>query len=70
MASSRDQKLYASIQDDVESKVHLDCKKTFSLKENLQNCARDYAAAQECKKQVTRSHSAVVKDGTAKAGQC
>ena len=48
MASSCEQKLYASIQDDVESKVHLNCKKTFSLKENLQKCARDYAVAQVC----------------------
>ena len=44
--------------------------KTFSLKESLQNCSADHAAAQECKNQLTRSHSAVVTDGTAKAGQC
>ena len=61
---------YASIQNEPESKVDLNCTKMFSLTENLQNCSRDHAAAQECKKQLTRSHNAVVMDGTAKAGQC
>ena len=69
MASSCEQKRYASIQDDLESKVDLSCTKTFSMKENQHNCSRDHAAAQECKKQLTRSHNAVVKDGPAKAGQ-
>ena len=31
---------------------------------------RPHAAAKECKKQLTRSDSAVVRDSTAKAGQC
>ena len=69
MASSCEQKRYASIQDDLESKVDLNCTKMFSLKENQQNCSRDHAAAQECKKQFKRSHSDVDKDGTAKTGQ-
>ena len=68
MASSCEQKRYASIKDELESKVHLNNTKTFSLKENLQNCSTDHAAAQECKKQLTSSHSAVVTDGTAKPG--
>ena len=63
-------KVDVSIQDVLENKVHLNCTKTFSLKENLQNCSTDHAAAQECKKQLTRSHNAVVIDGTAKAGRC
>ena len=68
MASSCELKRCASIQDELESKVDLNCTKTFSLKENLQNCSTDHADAQECKKQLTRTHSAVVTDGAAKAG--
>ena len=41
---------YASMQNELESKVLLNCAKAFSLKENLQNCSRDDAATQECKK--------------------
>ena len=70
MASSCELKRFASIQDDLESEVDWNWTKTFSLKENLQNCSTDHAAAQECKKQLTSSHSAVVTDGTAKAEQC
>ena len=65
---------YAPIQNESESAVDLNCDlnctKMFSLRENLQNCSRDHAAAQGFKKHLTRSHSAVVTDGTAKAGQC
>ena len=68
MASSCELKCYASIQDELESKLNLNCTKMFSLKENLQNCSTDHAA-QECKKLLTRSHSAVVIEGTAETGQ-
>ena len=70
MASSCEQKHYASIQNVLESKEHLNCTNVFSLKENLQNCSRDHTAAQKCKKQLTRSHSAVHREGSPKAGQC
>ena len=70
MASSCEQKRYASIKHELESKVHLNGTKTFSLKENLQNCSRDHTAAQKCKKQLTSSHNAVITDSTARAGRC
>ena len=67
MAFSCEQNDYPSMQNALESRVHLNCTNVFSLTENLQNCSRDHAAAQECKKQLTRCHNAIFTDGTAKA---
>ena len=53
----------------LESKVVLGWTKTFSAKENPQNCLTDHAAERYCKKQLTRSHSAVHRQGTVEAGQ-